>query len=88
MSLDILAALEASQGGRPGETCLIQRWLDGIPTDAPGKQALEATLTELDQGSPNWRTLEELDAILRRLGLKSSIKTIGNHRARRCRCFL
>lgn len=88
MSLDILAALEATPGGtKSGEACKIQRWLDTIPQDAPGRDALEAAFTELNESSDDYRTLDQLMALGVRLGFRTSIKTIGEHRRRMCRCF-
>lgn len=88
MSLDILAALDATAAGPSTLACRVQRFLDNIPADTPGRDRLDAALTTVDSSSPDWRTLEQLDVILVRLGLNTSNKTIGNHRNRRCRCFL
>lgn len=85
--MDILTALsdEASPTGvtRP---CKIQRWLDSIADDTPGKADLVATLTTTDPNAADYRTLDGLDRLLMRLGLTTSVKTIGEHRAGICRC--
>jgi hypothetical protein len=87
MSLDILAALEATPGTRGKRTCRIQRWLDSIEDGTAGKEALAATFTVTDPASPDYRTLAQLDAVANNLGESTSIKTIGDHRAKRCRCY-
>ncbi len=87
MTLDILTALEATPGTRGNRSCKMQRWLDGIEDDTPGKASLVATFTVTDPASPDYRTLAQLDAISAALGQATSSKTIGDHRARRCRCF-
>lgn len=87
VSLDILAALDAAPAGRTGDACKVQRWLDTIPHDAPGREALEATFTQAEEGHPDYRTYEQLAAVAARLGMRTSVKTIGDHRRRQCRCF-
>jgi hypothetical protein len=87
MSLDILAALEATPGTRGSRSCKIQRWLDSIDPDQPGRDALVATFTVTDPASPDYRTQAQLDSLSAALGLSTSQKTIGDHRAKRCRCY-
>lgn len=86
--MNIEAALGGERLGGTEKKCRLGRWLDEIPDNTPGKDQLTEVLSTTDRTSPWWRTLEELDAILRRLDLHSSNKTIGNHRMRRCRCYL
>jgi hypothetical protein len=85
--VDILAALQAQPGARGSRKCRIQRWLDDIDDTAPGKDALVATFTVTDPASPDYRTLAQLDALAFDLGNSTSIKSIGDHRSKRCRCF-
>lgn len=86
--MDIEQAIQAVTLGVPtGDQCRLGRWLADIPEGTAGKETLNAICLETNQGSPHWRTLEEIDAILRRLGLTTSNKTVANHRMRRCRCF-
>lgn len=84
--MNILEALEASPTPSGTRRCRIGRWLDDIADDTPGKDALAATLSTTDQASPDWRRIDQLDALLTRLGLVTSSKTIGDHRGGRCRC--
>ena len=88
-TLDISAALSGRDDPRPSkEMCRLGRWLRAIPEDTPRRTELIEILTTPDQASPSWRSLEELDAVLRKLGFYTSNKTIANHRMKRCRCFL
>lgn len=84
---DILAALSEETAPVGAKVCRIQRWLNDIPDETPGKADLEATLTVFDSAHPHYRTLDALDRLLVRLGLTTSIKSIGDHRRQRCRCF-
>ena len=86
MDLDILAALEASPSAVSGRKCRIQRFLDAIDDDAPGKDQLTATLTTMDPHSPDYRPASSLLALLARLGEVTSISTVNDHRAGRCAC--
>lgn len=87
MSIDILSALEATPGTRGNRSCKIQRWLDGIEDGTPGKESLAATFTVTDPASPDYRTLAQLDSVSFALGENTSVKSIGDHRAKRCRCY-
>lgn len=82
--------IEAALAG-PRETgvrsCRLGRWLAEIPADAPGRAQLELMLSEPNQNSPHWRTLEEIDLVLRRLDFYTSNKTVANHRNKLCRCY-
>ena len=84
--MDILAALEST--GRPstGYRCKVGRFLDDIPDDQAGKAELAAILETPDRNHPDWRPEHQIDALLIRLGHPTSLKTIGEHRAGRCRC--
>jgi hypothetical protein len=84
--LDILAALRDETNATATHRCVVQRWLDSIPEDAPGKADLVATFSEADRKSEHYRQLDALDRLSQRLGFASSIKSIGDHRAGRCRC--
>jgi hypothetical protein len=88
LTLDILEALAAEAPARSSRKCKIQRWLDNISDDHPGKTELAATIVTTDPKSADYRTLDQLDKVLLRLGLISSIKTIGDHRGERCRCYV
>ena len=84
--IDILAALEAAPSAVSGRQCRIGRFIDGIPDDAPGRDALVATLTVTDPLDPHYRPATALLAILARLGEATSEATINKHRAKRCVC--
>ena len=86
MSLDILAALEATPK-RTGNACKVQAWLDAIPDDAPGRTELDAILTTNDRQSPHHRTLDQIVALLARLDFITSDVTIRKHRTRACGCY-
>ena len=86
--MDILEALaESATAVGASRKCLVQRWLDDIPADAPGKDQLVLTIEDTDRTAEHFRTVDQVDKLLYRLGLKTSIKTIGDHRGHRCRCF-
>ena len=87
MTLDILSALEATPGTRGNRSCKIQRWLDTIDPATPGRDALVATFTVTDPASPDYRTQPQLDSLASSLGLMTSERTIGAHRAKACRCY-
>jgi hypothetical protein len=86
--VDILEALNDTAPAVGNRKCKIQRWLDDIPEDQPGRDNLLATMGTTDPMSPHYRTLDQLDTLTYRLGLKTSTKTITDHRARRCRCYV
>lgn len=88
MSIDILAALEVVQPNKGAGRCKLGKWLDAIPADQPGRPALEATLTERDPQSDDYRTIPRLIRLLATLGLEVSDKTVKEHRSRDCRCFV
>jgi hypothetical protein len=83
--MDILSALEGSATSK-NRRCKIGRWFDEIPADQPGRDDLVATFETTDPKAECYRRLDQLDAIADRLGFPTSIKTIGDHRAERCRC--
>jgi hypothetical protein len=86
-TIDILAALtDEAANVNLARPCRIQRWLDGIADETPGKAELAATLTTTDPKSEHYRPLDVLDRLTHRLGLITSVKTLGDHRAGRCRC--
>lgn len=88
MSVDILEALADTAPARTvARKCKIQRWLDEIAEDQPGRADLVATLETTDPQSEHYRTLDQLDRLTQRLGLTTSIKSIGDHRKHRCRCY-
>lgn len=86
--MDILAALQENPRPSGVLRCKLGRWLDEIPDDTPGKDALVATLTTTDPKAEDYRPTDRLDALLIQLGLNTSGKTIGDHRAGRCRCSM
>ena len=85
--MNIEEAITAGTSTTPPSKCRLGRWLTDIPTDTPGRGQLLAIVEEANRYSPNWRTLEQIDAILRRLGFTTSNKTVANHRNQVCRCF-
>lgn len=85
--LDILGALEAAPEPEDRPGCHIGRWLALIPTDTPGLELLITMLSTPTPGTPGWRRLEDIAAILRRLGRPASLGVIGAHRLGMCRCF-
>lgn len=84
--MDILSVLADEGPAKSDRKCKIQRWLDAISDETPGKDELAATLTTTDPASPAYRTGDQVDKILYRLGLITSTKTVGDHRSGRCRC--
>lgn len=88
MDIDILAALEEAATTRSSRKCKVQRWLDEIPDETPGKDALVATVITTDPKSEHYRPVDQVDKLIYRLGLVTSTKTLGDHRAKRCRCFV
>lgn len=88
MDIDILSALSESAPARSTRKCKIQRWIDDIPDETPGKDALVATIITTDPKSEDYRTVEQIDKLTYRLGLVTSTKTLGDHRAKRCRCYV
>lgn len=88
MSINILEALADTAPAKSSRKCKIQRWLDDIPTDQPGRADLVSAMTTTDPKSEDYRTLDGLDRLVTRLGLTTSIKSIGDHRGSRCRCYL
>lgn len=86
--VDILSALVEAAPAKSSRKCKVQRWLDDIPDETPGKEELVATITTTDPKSDVYRTIDQVDKITYKLGLVTSTKTIGDHRAKRCRCFV
>lgn len=84
--LNILDALTGEAATAGALKCKLQRWLDNIPDETPGKTELAATFATTNPADPNYRPLDALDRVARRLNFHTSIKTIGDHRAGRCRC--
>lgn len=84
--MDILEALAATPNAASTRKCKVQRWLDDIPEDQPGKAELVSTVITTDPKDEGYRTLEQVEKLVFRLGLATSIKSIGDHRAGRCRC--
>ena len=85
--MDILAALTEIGPTRTNRRCKIGRWLDSIPAETAGREQLVAALETTDPNSEFYRALDRLDALTSTLGFDTSIKTIGDHRGGRCRCF-
>lgn len=86
--MDILEAL-AEETPAPSALgkCKIQRWLDGLDDDRPGRGLLIATVeTPFDPKDRDTRTLQQVARVLNRLGLSTTYLAVGNHRARRCKC--
>ena len=86
--MDILEALAKAAPSKSNRKCKVQRWLDEIPADEPGKEALAATIVTTDPASDDYRTVDQVDKLVYRLGFVTSVKTLGDHRAKRCRCFV
>lgn len=86
--MDILQALAAQpKNGAGNKTCVVQRWLDEIDDETPGKTELIAAITTTDKRDPSFRTRQAVALILSRLGFDTTVDTIGDHRGGRCRCF-
>lgn len=85
--MDILAALADEAPSRSTRKCKVARWLEEIPEETPGFDTLVATITTTDPQAEHYRTTDQTLALLSRLGLQTSNKTFGDHRAKRCRCF-
>lgn len=84
--MDILAALDAAPA-RTGGKCVVQRFLDNIPDDQPGKDALVAIIETTDKHEPTYRTILDVLGILAKLGLTTTDTTYGEHRRKQCRCY-
>lgn len=85
--VDILAALSAVATTRSSETCVVGRMLASFPDDTPGKPDLVATFETTDREDPNYRKQADLTALARALGHPISMKSIGMHLRRECRCY-
>lgn len=86
--MNILEALQDSAPARSSRKCKLQRWIDDIPADTAGKDDLVAAIVTTDPKSDSYRTIDQIDKVIYALGLVTSTKTIGDHRAKRCRCFV
>ena len=86
--MDILEALAEAVPAKSNRKCKVQRWLDDIPEGTPGRDELVATIVTTDPASDVFRTIDQVDKLVYRLGLSTSVKTLGDHRAKRCRCFV
>lgn len=82
--MDILAALTNHQQPttRTGR-CKLQRHLDNIPNEHPGKDDL---LTALN--APNEWSATRLALVFKNLGLDVGVTTIRVHRAHTCTCYI
>lgn len=85
--MNILEALADSAPAQSTRKCKVQRWLDDIADDTPGKADLVATIETTDPKADAYRTVEQVEKVLYHLGLSTSNKTVGDHRAKRCRCY-
>ncbi len=85
--MNILEALADEAPARSTRKCKVQRWLDDIDSETPGRDDLIQTVVTTDPQADAYRTGDQTVRILHRLGLTTSIKTFGDHRAKRCRCF-
>ena len=79
--MDILAALAASPQ-RANGSCKLQRIIDDIPEDAPGRDDLLAANTDA-KGYPAQR----LAIVMSALGTPVNNGLIQDHRAKRCVCY-
>lgn len=86
--IDILEALAAEAPAKSNRKCKVQRWIDEIPEGTPGKDDLISALVTTDPRAEHYRTVDQIDKVVYRLGLTTSTKTLGDHRAKRCRCFV
>jgi hypothetical protein len=85
--VDILEALANEAPPNTTGKCKIQRWLDSIEADRPGRAQLIATVeTPYDTKDESTRTLQQTARVLNRLGLHTTYLSVGNHRAGRCSC--
>jgi hypothetical protein len=81
--MDILAALEASATGDVVGRCKVQKTLDAIDDDAPGKAELVAAVADK---TGKWSRLR-MSSVFANLGLSVSASSIANHRRNVCQCY-
>lgn len=86
MSLNILEEIEALPV-RGDDKCKIARWLDTLPPDTEGLDRLVSIIETTDPHAEGYRPLDVTLGLLRRLGLSTSDKTLGQHRRHDCRCY-
>ena len=79
--MDILAALAATPQRANGR-CKLQRLLDDIPEDAPGRDDLIAAV-----GDPAGYPSQRLAIVLAALGTSVGEGLIQDHRGDRCKCY-
>jgi hypothetical protein len=85
--VDILAALEATTPPNATGQCCIARWLASFPEDAPGRDVLVATFSQVDKHGPHYRRLTDLSHLAASLDFKVSVKSIQVHRTKDCACY-
>lgn len=78
--MDILTALHDTAPERGAERCKLQRILDDIDDDTPGKHELVAAV----ESGP---AAQRLTLTFSALDMPVSSDVINDHRARRCRCY-
>jgi hypothetical protein len=85
--VDILEALASEAPPSLTGTCKIQRWLDALEPDRPGRiELIAAVEAPYDPKDESTRTLQQIARVLNRLGLHTTYLSVGNHRAGRCKC--
>jgi len=88
MSLDILAALEATPARGAGR-CGIATFLNGIPAETPGRDELVRLVeTPHDRGGrADTRSGQSMAVVLTQLGYETTQNPILDHRNKACRCY-
>jgi hypothetical protein len=86
--VDILEALANEAPASSDRKCKVGRWLSDIDTDVPGLAALYQAVESSDPEDEHYRTGDQALRLVYRLGLKTSLRTLYDHRAQpqRCRC--
>ena len=81
--MDILAALNDANPQRGKNRCKIQRFLDSIDDETPGKGDLSAAVAADPQAFP----AKHLTMTFSALGTPISAELISDHRNQRCLCY-
>lgn len=79
--MDILSALHDANPERGAKRCKVQRILDDIPDDTPGKDDLAAAVLSTEFAA------QRLALTFTALDLSVGPDSIRDHRARRCYCY-
>lgn len=82
MDIDILAALASDGPSERLGRCALQRRIDSIPEETPGREDLLAAIE-----SPAW-SAPRVAKVMVSLGLGVNLTTIRMHRSHTCPCYL